>query len=90
MTFILSEAILVLANVVAGLSYMLKTLSPSPVDEIIQRLSSLKAEVGELDAIISSVVLRQAEKISEIESWVDPFSNGGDAICNFFEVNYDD
>lgn len=61
-----------------------------PMDEIILKLSYLKAEVSELDAVISSVVLRQAEKISELESWVDPFSNGGYAVCNFFEVNHDD
>lgn len=59
------------------------------LDEIILRLSYLKAEVSELDAVISSVVLRQAEKISELESWIDPFSSSGDAICNFFEGNYD-
>ena len=61
-----------------------------PINEIILRLSSLKAEVSELDAVISGVVLSQAEKISELESWVDPFSSGGDAICNFLEGNYDD
>jgi hypothetical protein len=59
------------------------------IEEIILRLDCLKTEVAELDAFMSSVVLSQAEKISELESWVDPYSSTGDAICNFFEGNYD-
>lgn len=77
-----------LAKKITELFYMLKTLSQ--VDEIIQGLVSLKAEVNKLDALVSNVVLSQAEKISELESWVDPYSSGGDAICNFLEGNYDD
>jgi|GEM_PF-1641946 len=65
---------------------MIKTLSlPPPIGEIILKLSYLKAEVNELEALVSNVVLTQVEKISELESWVDPYSNCGDAIRNFGE-----
>ena len=66
---------------------MPKTLSQ--VDEIIQRLSYLKAEVNDLDAVVSSIVISLAERNSELESLPHPYSSGGDAICNFWEDNYD-
>lgn len=66
---------------------MLKTLSQ--VDEIIRRLSCLKAEVNDLDAVVSSIVISLAEEKSERESLPHPYSSCGDAICNFWEDNYD-
>ncbi len=64
---------------------MSKTLHT--LSEIMEKISYLKAEISKLESVVSGVVLKQAEKISELESWVDPYSDSGEAICNFWNTN---
>ena len=64
--------------------------APHTLSEIMEKISYLKAEISKLESVVSGVVLSQSDKISDLESRVDPYSNSGEAICNFWNTNWED
>lgn len=50
------------------------------------RVSALQKDISILEATVSQVVTGQKDRISELESWVNPYANDGSAIGNWFEI----
>jgi|GEM_PF-4259874 len=49
-----------------------------------QKVASIQIEITELTATVSQVVTSQEERIRELESWINPNSHEGSAICNSY------
>lgn len=49
------------------------------------KVNSLERDISSLEATVSQKITSQEEKIAELESFVSPYANGGDAICNWLD-----
>jgi hypothetical protein len=50
-----------------------------------QRVQALKRELNDLETLIHQVIISQADQIKELESLVNPYSDSGTAVCNFYQ-----
>lgn len=46
---------------------------------------AFQQKFSEMEAVLSQLTTSYADKITELEVWVDPYSNSGEAICNYSE-----
>lgn len=53
--------------------------------QVKKRIRELCNVVQQIEEKVDSTIDYQANKIIELESYVDPYSNDGEAICNFHE-----
>ncbi len=61
-----------------------KDISPFKL-ELVQFKQRFLTELESLERRINSQICYQADRITELESYVAPYSNDGEAICNFRE-----
>jgi hypothetical protein len=50
------------------------------------RVSVLQQDISILEATVSQVVTGQEDRMSELESWANPYANDGSAIGNWLEI----
>lgn len=52
------------------------------VQSILTRLNAIKEEISQIETTVHSVVVVQADRITELECTADPLSGCGEAFCN--------
>jgi hypothetical protein len=55
------------------------------IEMLAQRVKVLKKELNDLESEIHRVIGSQANQIRELESLVNPYSDSGTAVCNFYQ-----
>jgi hypothetical protein len=65
---------------------------PDPVPHILDNITTLEARqnelavtLTELKMTINHLLIPQADRISELESWSDPYARSGQALCNYYD-----
>jgi hypothetical protein len=58
---------------------------PDPVPGILASITNLEAHLHELKVTVNNLLIPQADRISELEVWSDPYSRSGQAICNYYD-----
>jgi hypothetical protein len=56
-----------------------------PLPGILSTIASLTQRLHELESLVHSLLSSQADRISELESHSDPYSQSGQAICNYYD-----
>jgi hypothetical protein len=56
---------------------------PDPIVAVLDSITSIEACVQELKMTVHELLIPQADRISELENMVNPFSDSGEAICNW-------
>jgi hypothetical protein len=63
---------------------------PDLIPAILASINSIEVRVDELKMTIYDLLIPQADKISELENMVNPYSTSGKAICNYpIEEDYE-
>jgi hypothetical protein len=61
-----------------------------PIPAILADINGIEVRVNELKMTIYDLLIPQADKISELENTVNPYSTSGEAICNYpIEKDYE-
>jgi hypothetical protein len=58
---------------------------PDPLPGILDSIISLEASLQELKMTVNHLLIPQADRISELESWSDPYARSGQALCNYYD-----
>jgi hypothetical protein len=56
-----------------------------PIPRILDRILDLEAGLQDLKMTVNNLLLSQADRISELEAWSDPYAKSGQAICNYHD-----
>jgi hypothetical protein len=56
---------------------------PDPMIAVLDSITSIEARVQELKMTVHELLIPQSDRILELESMVNPFSDSGEAICNW-------
>jgi hypothetical protein len=68
-----------------SMKHILMNLSPDPVPSILASISNLKADLYAIEIAVHGYLIPQADRISELENLVNPYSSSGQAICNYYK-----
>ena len=58
---------------------------PDPVPDILASITTLEACLRELKMTVNDLLVPQADRISGLEAWSDPYARSGRALCNYYD-----